>query len=145
MNVFPSILAKNKNFKKLRQCFVDERALITTTLKSACHWKTLVPFCLLKKRPENAFLKLIANYRKIVQKNKSCHKNSNKLTIWWYMMLFIHCVFWLKNWRFSTNSYILKFVLFYMRCYTYIKRKRGLKLYYLWIFNKVLLSKKLLH
>ena len=47
---------------------VRERALITTTLISSCHWKTLVPFCLRKKRPENAFLKLIGNYRKIVQK-----------------------------------------------------------------------------
>ena len=47
---------------------VRERALITTTLISSCHWKTLVPFCLRKKRPENAFLKLIVNYRKIVQK-----------------------------------------------------------------------------
>ena len=30
-------------------------ALITTTLISSCLWKTLVPFCLQKKRPENAF------------------------------------------------------------------------------------------
>ena len=43
------------------------------TLISSYHWKTLVPFCLQKKRPENAFLTLILNYRKIVQKNKSCH------------------------------------------------------------------------
>ena len=70
MNVSPNILAKSKNFKKLMQCFVDERALITTTLISSCLWKTLVPFCLQKKRPENAFLSLIVNYRKVVQKNK---------------------------------------------------------------------------
>ena len=49
MNVFANILAKNQNFRKLRQNFVDERALITTTLISSCHWKTLVPFCLQKK------------------------------------------------------------------------------------------------
>ena len=49
MNVFANILAKNQNFRKLRQDFVDERALITTTLISSCHWKTLVPFCLQKK------------------------------------------------------------------------------------------------
>ena len=49
MNVFPNILAKNQNFKKLRHWFLDERALITTTLISSCHWKTLVPFCLVKK------------------------------------------------------------------------------------------------
>ena len=29
--------------------------MITTTLISSCHWKTLVPFSLQKKRPENAF------------------------------------------------------------------------------------------
>ena len=73
MNVSPNILAKNWNFKKLRHGFVDERALITTTLISSCHWKTLVPFCLRKKRPKNAFLTLTVNYRKVVQKNKLCH------------------------------------------------------------------------
>ena len=73
MNVSPNILAKNYIFKELRHGFVDERALITTTLISSCHWKTLVPFCLQKKRPENAFLTVTVNYRKIVQKNKSCH------------------------------------------------------------------------
>ena len=68
MNVSPKILPKNYNFKKIRHVFVDERALITTTLISYCQWKTLVPFCLRKKRPENMFLTLIANYRKIVLK-----------------------------------------------------------------------------
>ena len=70
MNVSPNILARNQNFKKLRHGFVDDRALITTKLISSCHWKTLVPFSLQKKRPENVFLTLIVNYRKIVQKNK---------------------------------------------------------------------------
>ena len=37
---------------------------------SSCHWKTLVPFCLQKKRLENAVLTLIVNFRKIVQKKK---------------------------------------------------------------------------
>ena len=73
MNVSPNILAKNQNFKKLRDSFVDERALIRTTLISSCHWKTLVPFCLRKKRPENTFSTIIANYRKSVQTNKLCH------------------------------------------------------------------------
>ena len=73
MDVFPNILAKNYNFKKLRHSFVDERALTTTTLISSCHWKTLVPFCLRKKIPENAFLRLIVNYCKIAQKSKLCH------------------------------------------------------------------------
>ena len=53
--------------------FVDESALITTALISSCHWKTLVPIRLGKKRPENTFLTLVVNYRKIIQKNKLCH------------------------------------------------------------------------
>ena len=73
MNVSPNILAKNQKLKKLRHFFVDERAMITTTLISSCHCKTLVPFCLRKERPENAFLTLTLNYHKIVQKNKLCH------------------------------------------------------------------------
>ena len=73
VNVFSNILAKDLNFKKLRQSFVDERALITATLIPSCYWKTLVPFYLQKKRPENAFLTLIVNYRKIIQTNKLYH------------------------------------------------------------------------
>ena len=72
MNVSPNILTKKKSFEKLRQGYANERALITTTLISFSHWKTLVLFCLRKKRPENAFLTLIVNYRKIIQKNKLC-------------------------------------------------------------------------
>ena len=30
-------------------------------------------------------------------------KATNKLAISWYMMLSIHCLFWFKNWNFSTN------------------------------------------
>ena len=71
---FPNILANtHQNFKKLRQGFVDESALITTTLISSCHWKTLAPFCLQKKRLENTFLTLTVNYCKIVHENKLCH------------------------------------------------------------------------
>ena len=73
MNISPDILSKNKSLKKLRHDFVDERALIITTLISSCHWETLVPFCLWKKRPEGAFLTLIVNYHEIVPKKKSCH------------------------------------------------------------------------
>ena len=73
INVSPNILAKNSNFKNLRHGFVDESALTTTTYISSCHWKSLVPFWLRKKRPENVFLTLIVNYRKIMQKNKLCH------------------------------------------------------------------------
>ena len=50
MNIFPNILAKNKNFKKFRHSLVGERALITTTLICPYHWKTLALFCLHKKR-----------------------------------------------------------------------------------------------
>ena len=50
--------------------FVDKRAMITTTLTPSCHWKTLVPFCLRKKRPEKSFLTPTVNYRKIVYTEK---------------------------------------------------------------------------
>ena len=72
MNVSLNILAKTKNFKNLRHDFVDERAMLETTLMFSCHWKTLVPFCLRKKRPKTTLLTLAVNYRKIVQKNKLC-------------------------------------------------------------------------
>ena len=101
---FPNILAKNWNFKKLRHCFVDEIAMIITTLTISCYWKTLVPFCLRKKRPENAFLTQTVNYRKILQKTNYTIQNNSKLAIYWYMMLLSHWLFWLKNCPFSTNS-----------------------------------------
>ena len=41
--------------------FLDKRAMITKTLISFCHHKTLVPFSLGKERSENAFLKLTVN------------------------------------------------------------------------------------
>ena len=49
-----------------------------TTLISSAHWKTLVPFCLRRKRTENALLTLTVNYRKIVQKKKLCHSKEQK-------------------------------------------------------------------
>ena len=75
MNVSKNILGKNQNFKNLRHGFVDKRALMTKMLISSCRWKTLVPFCLRKKRSVNAFLTLAVNYRKIVQKKQImvCH------------------------------------------------------------------------
>ena len=75
MNVSKNILGKNQNFKNLRHGFEDKRALMTKMLISSCHWKTLVPFCLRKKRSVNAFLTLAVNYRKIVQKKQImvCH------------------------------------------------------------------------
>ena len=68
MNVSPNILDINWNFKKLRHGFINERALIIMTLISSCHWKTVILFCLRNKRPENAFLTLIVNYRKSYKK-----------------------------------------------------------------------------
>ena len=58
MNVSPNILAKHPNFKKLRHRFVDENTLITMTLTSSCHFKTLVHFCLQNKSTENVFFTL---------------------------------------------------------------------------------------
>ena len=55
LKVSQKILAQNQNFKKLRHGFVDEKAMIRTTLKSSCHWRTLVPFSLQKKKLEIAF------------------------------------------------------------------------------------------
>ena len=55
MNVSPNILTKNWDFKKWRHGLVDETAMITITLVSFCHWKTLVHFYLRKKRFENKF------------------------------------------------------------------------------------------
>ena len=85
MNVSLNILNKNYNFRKLRHCFVDERALIITTLISSCHWKSLVPFCLQKKRPENTFLTLIVNYQKKTKNKKKTEKQimSSKTTKVW--------------------------------------------------------------
>ena len=52
------------------------------TLIPSYHWKTLAPFCLQKKRPENAFLTLIMNYCKIVQKKTNyAIQNNSKLAI----------------------------------------------------------------
>ena len=85
MNISRNILTKNWNFKKLRQDFVDERALIIMTLISSCHWKTLVLFSLRRKRPENAFLTLTVNYRKILQENELCHPKQQQIG---YLMIY---------------------------------------------------------
>ena len=96
------VCAKNLNFKKLRQVFVDERALITTTLISSCHWKSLVPFLLRKKRPESAFLTLTVNDPKIAQKFND---------MWYYLVIAYFDwkigVFLLHCHRFSTFAAII--------------------------------------
>ena len=71
--MFPQLSWLKIKISKTENGFVDERAQITTTLISSCHWKTLVPFCLRKKIPQNVFLTLIMNYRNVVKKNKLCH------------------------------------------------------------------------
>ena len=58
---------------KLTHGFEDETVLITKTLISSCHWKTLVPSYFREIRPENTFLTSTVNYRKIVQRKKLCH------------------------------------------------------------------------
>ena len=55
MDVSPNILAKNQNFKKLRHGFVDESVLITATLISSCHWKTLYLFACERKHLKTHF------------------------------------------------------------------------------------------
>ena len=49
------------------------------TLISCCHWKTLVPFFLQKKGPENTFLTLTVNYCEILQKIKLCHPKQQQI------------------------------------------------------------------
>ena len=61
-------------FQRHNECF-------STTLISSCHWKTLEPFCLQKEKYENAFLTLMVNDRKIVQKTNYAIQNNRNLTI----------------------------------------------------------------
>ena len=65
----------------MRQSFVDERAITTTTLTSSCQWEILIHFFLRKKRPRNAFLIITVNYRKTVQKKNYVIQNSSKLAV----------------------------------------------------------------
>ena len=95
MNVSPNILAKNWNFKTLRHGFVDERVLITTTLISSCHWKVLAPFCLPKKRLENAF----STNSELSQNRTEKQIMPSKTTINWLLndmwcYLFLACFDW---------------------------------------------------
>ena len=96
----------------------DERALITTTLISSCHGKTFVSFCFAKEKTWERISTWIT--AKSYRKTDHAIQNNNKWTIWWYMMLFIHCFFWLKNWWFSIN--ICKGLLYPYRRYKIITR-----------------------
>ena len=94
MIVSPNILAnKYQNLKKLRQGFVDEGALITTTRISFCHWKTVVLFYLQNNRPENVFFILAVGYHKIVQKKDIMPSKTTTNWLFTYIRcyLFIAC------------------------------------------------------
>ena len=78
MNLFPNILAKNQYFKKLRQGFVDERALITTTLISSCHWKILVPFA-----KENSCKRIFNTNSELSQNRTEKQIMPSKATVNW--------------------------------------------------------------
>ena len=77
MERFSKILAKTGNFKKLRQGFVDKRAMIITTLLSSCHWKTLVPFLLAKEKTWKPMWTIAKLYRK----TNYTIQNNSKLAI----------------------------------------------------------------
>ena len=73
------------------------------TLISSCHRKTLVRFCLRKKRPEKNFF--------YTNSELSLNRTEKqimpfKTTVNWlhYMILSSHWLFSLKNWLFSTKS-----------------------------------------
>ena len=52
------------------------------TLMSFCHWKTLVPFCLRKKRPKNASLTSCELLQKCREKKTDyAMQNNSKLAI----------------------------------------------------------------
>ena len=94
MNVSPNILAKNLNFRKLTHGLVDERALITTTSISSCHWKTLAPFCLRKKRPEKRIFNINSELsQNHTEKQIMPFKTTLNLLFKWYIMLFSYCSF----------------------------------------------------
>ena len=95
---FPNILAKIK-FSKTETCFCRWKSNDYNKNDYSCHWKTLVPFCMRKKRPENAFLTLTVDYHKIVKKKQimpfKTTVNWLFSDIWCYVVLcyieFIYC------------------------------------------------------
>ena len=88
---FPKYLGYKLKFQKSETPFADERATITRTWTFSCHWKIL--FCLRKKRPENAFVTLTVNYRKIVQKNNLCHSKQPSVIVIYYSVLYCTILF----------------------------------------------------
>ena len=82
---FTKNLSSRLKHQKTKIRFCRSKNNVTTTLISSCHWKTLVPFNLRKKRPENAFLKLTVNCRKIMQQNNLYHPNQQEIG---YLMIY---------------------------------------------------------
>ena len=86
----PKYLCQKLKLQKLRHAFVDERAMILMTPISSCHWKTLLPFCLRKKRLEDAFLTLTVNHLLCTEKQIVLFKTTiNWLfnDIWCYLVI----------------------------------------------------------
>ena len=78
----------------MRLSFVDERALITTSLISSCHWKTLVPGTFLPAKEKTC--KRIFNTNSELSQNRTEKQTMpSKTTLNWLFndMLFIHCFF----------------------------------------------------
>ena len=109
---FLNILAKNSNFKKLRHSFVDETALITTTLISSCHWKSLVPCT-----KETTWKRIFNTNSKLQQNRTEKQIMPSKTTLNWlfndiWCYLFI-AFFRMKRWPFSIKVvrvyYIFRF------------------------------------
>ena len=71
--------------------------MITTTLISSCHCKTLVPFCLQKEKTSKHIFK--TNSKLLQYLTEKQIMPSKTWAISWYIMFFSHCLFWLKNWE----------------------------------------------
>ena len=67
---FPENIDSRLKFKKKTEALLCRwNSNDCNDVKSSCHWKTLVPFCLRKTKPENLFLKRTVNCRKVIQKS----------------------------------------------------------------------------
>ena len=95
MNVSPHILAKNQNFRKLRHSFVDGRAMITTTLISSYHWKTLVPFCL-----PNSWKRTFKTNSELLLNQTKKQFMPSKTTVNWLF----NCLCYLVTYEFHSES-----------------------------------------
>ena len=104
INISPNILVKIKIKKNwdtvlyMKEQWLQQHECLPVTRKP-------MYLFLCKKKPENAFLTLTVNYRKIVQKTKNKKIMPLKTTVnWLFNDIISHWLFWLKNCRFSTNN-----------------------------------------